>query len=68
MDNIGGEVGSIPPYPTCVPPSPKNMLPVLLTRCTSVVCDVTDGEMSDVEMTKNHFLAASIQFCGPPFL
>ena len=24
-DNIGGEVGSIPPYPTFIPPGPKKL-------------------------------------------
>ena len=53
VDNIGGEVGSIPPYPTFIPPGPKK----LFCPHTFVIKWVTESSFSS-KPSKHHYTQA----------
>ena len=38
VDNIGGEVGSIPPYPTFIPPGPKKLFYQYFFKLNTSLC------------------------------
>ena len=49
--NIRGEVGSIPPYPTFIPPGPKKL------------CEAYKNKNKDLHVRNNHFDYKVFLFC-----